>query len=106
MLCADDLRIDNTKWMVSFQSRVSIIDPNWLKPYSDKEFEKLPEKGIKKIAVVCPSFIADCLETLEEINIRGKESFIKSGGTNFQFIPCLNDSSKFIDTLEKLVLDL
>tara|TARA_Y100000590_G_scaffold433538_1_gene550723 strand:+ start:2447 stop:3457 length:1011 start_codon:yes stop_codon:yes gene_type:complete len=102
-LCAERLQLDRARWMVSFQSRVSIIDPNWLKPYSDKEFFKLPKKGVKKVAVVCPSFVADCLETLEEINIRGRKTFLDAGGIDFQFIPCLNDSPEFILALESVI---
>ena len=105
-LCAKNLNIDITKWLVSFQSRVSIIDQNWLKPYTDKKFINFPKQKIKKIAVICPSFAADCLETLEEINIRGRKDFLEAGGKKFNFIPCLNDSSKFILLLENLVLDI
>ena len=102
-MCAQFLNLADEKWMVSFQSRVSIIDPNWLKPYTDIELTTLPKKNIKNIAIVCPSFVADCLETLEEINIRGKESFLDSGGNSFQYIPCLNDNDIFISTLKQLV---
>ena len=102
-MCAQFLNLADEKWMVSFQSRVSIIDPNWLKPYTDFELIKLPKKNIKNIAIVCPSFVADCLETLEEINIRGKESFLNSGGNNFQYIPCLNDNDIFISALKQLI---
>ena len=102
-LTADKLNLNDEQWMVSFQSRVSIIGPSWLKPYTDVEVENLAEKGVQKIGVVCPSFVADCLETLEEIEMEAKESFIESGGKEFVYIPCLNDSSDFIDTLEFLV---
>ena len=104
-LCAKYLNLENSKWIVSFQSRVSIIDPNWLKPYTDKQFINFPKQKIKKIAVVCPSFVADCLETLEEIDIRGRSEFLKYGGEKFIFIPCLNNSNKFISLLENLILD-
>ena len=66
-LCAKNLNLSDEKWMITFQSRVTIIDPNWLRPYTDIELTKLPENGIKNIAIVCPSFTADCLETLDEI---------------------------------------
>jgi len=102
-LTANKLNLNDEQWMVSFQSRVSIIGPSWLKPYTDVEVENLAEKGVEKIGVVCPSFVADCLETLEEIEMEAKESFIESGGKEFVYIPCLNDSSDFIDTLESLV---
>ena len=102
-LTADKLNLNDDEWMVSFQSRVSIIGPSWLKPYTDVEVDKLVEKGIQKIGVVCPSFVADCLETLEEIEMEAKESFIESGGKKFVYISCLNDNPDFIDTLESLV---
>ena len=72
-------------------------------PYTDKTLEILPGKGIKKLLVICPGFASDCVETLEEINIQGKESFLKNGGENFDLIPCLNDNSDHILLFEKLV---
>ena len=102
-LCAKNLNLSDEKWMITFQSRVTIIDPNWLRPYTDIELTKLPENGIKNIAIVCPSFTADCLETLEEINIRGRKSFLESGGVNFEYIPCLNDNEIFISALINLI---
>ena len=65
--------------------------------------EALPEKGIKNLLVICPGFASDCVETLEEINIQGRESFIGKGGENFDLIPCLNDGSDHIKLLEKLI---
>ena len=65
--------------------------------------ESLPKNGIKKIAVVCPSFVADNLETLEEINIEARETFIESGGEKFVFIPCLNNDDNWIDFLVKYI---
>lgn len=85
--------------MQSFQSRLG-SDP-WLQPYTDATLEKFPEKGVKKIAVVAPAFVSDCLETLEEISMEGKEIFEEAGGTSFQYIPCLNDSDEFVDLLLK-----
>jgi len=104
-LCSRQLKLEKDQWMISFQSRVTIIDPNWLKPYTDIELVKLPKNGIKKIAVVCPSFVADCLETLEEIKIRGKETFQEAGGKEFTYIPCLNNNEHFISLLENLILN-
>ena len=72
-------------------------------PYTDKTLENLPEKGIKNLLVICPGFASDCVETLEEINIQGRESFIDKGGKNFDLIPCLNDDSDHIKLFEKLV---
>ena len=85
----------------TFQSRFGPSE--WLKPYTDKALEKLPGEGIKNILVICPGFASDCVETLEEINIQGKESFIKNGGKNFDLIPCLNDSQDHIQLFETLV---
>ncbi len=86
----------------TFQSR---FGPQvWLKPYTDKTIETLPQRGIKNLLVICPGFASDCVETLEEINIQARESFIEKGGVNFDLIPCLNDSSDHINLLKKLVI--
>ncbi len=85
----------------TFQSRFG--PQQWLKPYTDKTFEELPKEGKKKILVICPGFSSDCVETLEEILIQGKESFMKSGGENFDLIPCLNDNDDHINLLNRLV---
>lgn len=81
------------KHSISFQSRLG-RDP-WLKPYTDFVLEELPAKGVKNLLVMCPAFITDCLETLEEISMEGKEDFLKAGGEQFLQIPCLNDSPAF-----------
>ena len=85
----------------TFQSRFG--PQEWLTPYTDKTLESLPKKGIKNLLVICPGFASDCVETLEEINIQGKESFLGNGGENFDFVPCLNDNSDHIELFEKLV---
>ena len=85
----------------TFQSRFG--PQEWLQPYTDKTFEQLPSEGVKNILVICPGFASDCVETLEEILIQGKESFLKSGGKNFDLIPCLNDNNDHIDLFEKLI---
>ncbi len=87
----------------SFQSRL-LKDP-WLKPYTDFELESLPENGIKNLAVITPAFVTDCLETLEEIAMEGKSKFLKNGGKNFKYIPCLNDNDNWVDTMYKWVKD-
>ena len=92
----NDIMIETT-----FQSRFG--PQEWLTPYTDKTLELLSSKGKKKILVICPGFSSDCVETLEEINIQGKESFMKHGGENFDLIPCLNDNRDHIDLLESLV---
>ena len=88
--------------MTTFQSRFG--PQEWLQPYTDKTLESLPGQGKKNILVICPGFAADCVETLEEISIQGKESFINSGGENFEMIPCLNDSEDHIALLKHLIM--
>ncbi len=86
---------------VSFQSRLG-RDP-WLKPYTESELQRLPRTGAKRLLVMCPAFIADCLETLEEIAIRGRSLFLEAGGTDFTMIPCLNRQPPWLDALTKIV---
>ena len=85
----------------TFQSRFG--PQEWLKPYTDKAFEILPSEGKNNILVICPGFSSDCVETLEEIAIQGKNTFLNSGGKNFEIIPCLNDNSDHINLLKTLV---
>ncbi len=85
----------------TFQSRFG--PQEWLTPYTDKTLESLPRKGIKNLLVICPGFASDCVETLEEIDIQGREGFMENGGKNFDLIPCLNDNSDHINLFEKLV---
>lgn len=87
--------------LTTFQSRVG-RDP-WLQPYTDNTLEKLASEGIKNIAVICPGFSADCLETLEEIEILNRELFIKAGGEQYRYIPALNDNPEHIDALYKII---
>ena len=89
--------------ITTFQSRFG--PEAWLKPYTDKTLERLPSEGKKNVLVICPGFSSDCVETLEEISIQGKESFLKSGGKNFDVVPCLNDGNDHINLLEKLTRD-
>jgi ferrochelatase len=88
------------KLMVTFQSRFGPTE--WLQPYTDKTLEALPGKGIKKVAILAPAFSADCIETLEEIAIGGKETFLEAGGEKYAYIPCLNDSVSGIDMIEDM----
>ena len=99
-LTAKKLGLKDDQWEVAYQSR---IGPGWLTPFTDKRLAKLPEEGKNNIAILCPSFISDCLETLEEIDIRGRETFFNAGGKNMTYIPCLNDSEDTINLLENLV---
>ncbi|MFY0254005.1 ferrochelatase [Chitinophaga sp. 30R24] len=87
-LVAEKLGLPREKWGVSFQSRLGREE--WMKPYTANVLETLPSTGKKKLLVVCPAFVADCLETLEEIGMEGKHSFLNSGGESFTMIPCLN----------------
>ena len=87
-LIGTELKLNNHQYQVSFQSRLGKLP--WIKPYTDQILEELIKKNIRKLAVVCPSFVCDCLETLEEINIRAQEQWFQLGGESFIFIPSLN----------------
>lgn len=88
------------KYSVSFQSRLG-RDP-WLQPYTDHEFVRLGQAGVRKLLVICPAFVSDCLETLEEIAVRGRETFLGAGGSEFAQIPCLNEHPRWIEALERI----
>lgn len=92
---------DADKLMVTFQSRFGPTE--WLQPYTDKTLEALPGKGIKKVAILAPAFHADCIETLEEIAMGGKDTFLEAGGEKFAYIPCLNASPGSMDQIEAMV---
>jgi protoporphyrin/coproporphyrin ferrochelatase len=98
---ASSAAIPNTKWSVAFQSRLG-RDP-WLTPYTDKRIVELAESGIKRLLVICPAFVSDCLETIEEIGMRGRESFLASGGQQFDLIPCLNTNPAWTQTLAEMI---
>ncbi len=100
MLTAEKLGLSEDQWEIAYQSR---IGPGWLTPFTDKRLAELPKEGKDNIAILCPSFISDCLETLEEIDIRGRETFFTAGGRNMTYIPCLNDSEETINLLENLI---
>ena len=91
-----DIPIETT-----FQSRFG--PEKWLQPYTDKTLEKLPSEGKKNILMLCPGFSSDCVETLEEIGIQGKETFLNNGGINFDVISCLNDNEDHIQMMENIV---
>ena len=94
-------KFDKVEIKTTFQSRFG--PQEWLTPYTDKTLESLPSKGVKNLLVICPGFASDCVETLEEINIQGRESFIEKGGINFDLIPCLNDNPEHIKLFKKLI---
>ncbi len=87
--------------ITAFQSRFGRA--KWLEPATDKVLEELPGKGVTRVALVAPGFSADCLETLEELAIRGRQSFLDAGGTHFAYLPCLNDSGPGIEMLRSLI---
>jgi ferrochelatase len=89
------------KYSVAFQSRLG-RDP-WLKPYTDYELVRFAAEGKKRLLVICPAFVSDCLETLEEIGIRGRETFMNAGGSEFDQIPCLNEHPQWLEALEGMV---
>jgi ferrochelatase len=93
--------VPREKYSVSFQSRLG-KDP-WLKPYTDFEFERLAKEGVKKLLVICPAFVSDCLETIEEIGIRGRDTFLEAGGKEIERIPCMNEHPLWVEALEKMV---
>lgn len=99
-LIAANLNLPPLKYRVSFQSRLGRTP--WIKPYTDKLLHELIRKGIKHLAMVSPSFVCDCLETLEEINIRTRKAWELLGGASFTFIPCLNNSPHLVNALAKL----
>tara|TARA_Y100001970_G_scaffold86428_1_gene108994 strand:+ start:3298 stop:4311 length:1014 start_codon:yes stop_codon:yes gene_type:complete len=93
------LKIDRDKYSNAFQSRL----PNeaWLKPYTDDELVRLAKEGKKNLVIVTPAFVTDCLETLEEIAMEGKEEFLEAGGENYHYVPCLNDDDDWAKLLAK-----
>lgn len=99
-LVTEALGIDKSKYSISFQSR---LGKGWLEPFTDIRLEEMPKECIKKLLILCPAFVSDCLETLEEIAMRGKETFINAGGESYQVIPCMNVEPKWVEALEGLV---
>lgn len=97
------LGLPDNKVSSSFQSRLA-GDP-WLKPYTDFEFERLAQEGKKRLAVITPAFVADCLETLEEIAMEGKEQFLEAGGEAYIHIPCLNDDDAWVSVMAEWIND-
>jgi ferrochelatase len=96
-LIAAELGLQAGQWTVSFQSRLGRTE--WIKPYTDDTIKALSAQGIKNRAVLCPSFVSDCLETLEEIGVQGAESFRHGGGSGFYVIPCLNEQADYLARL-------
>jgi len=100
-LLAQRLGLPQDRCLVTFQSRFGRAE--WLQPYTDRTLEKLGREATGRVDVVCPGFVSDCLETLEEISIEGRRTFIEAGGKEFRYIPCLNDHPAFVGALASLV---
>lgn len=97
---AQSARLAPEQWSVSFQSRLGRA--KWIEPYTEAQLEALAAKGVKRLLVMCPAFVADCIETLEEIGDRGREQFIAAGGEDLQLIPCLNTHDSWVKALVTL----
>ena len=93
--------LEESNYSVAFQSRLG--REVWMRPYTDVELARLAKSGVKRLAVICPAFVADCLETIEEIGMRGRETFLDNGGEEFTLIPCLNEHPLWVKTLEGMI---
>ena len=100
-LLAKNLALKEGEWRLVFQSRFGYA--KWLEPYADVTLGQLPREGVERVDVVCPGFVADCLETLEELGLRGRDTFMAAGGREFHLIPCLNESPEWIQALVTIV---
>jgi ferrochelatase len=94
---ATALALDPARWSISFQSRLGRTP--WIKPYTDHVLDELAAAGVKKLAVLCPAFVADCLETLEEIGLRARDQFRAAGGTELVLVPSLNASPAWVEAV-------
>ncbi len=102
-LLAEALGLDAKQYRLTFQSRFGRAE--WLQPYTDKTLEALGREGVKRVDVVAPGFTADCLETLEELAMEGRETFLAAGGREFHYIPALNEHPRWIDALGEIALE-
>ena len=100
-LLAKDLNLNPDQYGVSFQSRLGKIP--WIKPYTDDRLTELRRQGIERIAIACPAFVADCLETIEEIGMEAKKQWFELGGKEFTLIPCLNDHPIWVQSFNKIM---
>lgn len=101
-LVTEKLGLKEDEWQLTFQSRFGPRE--WLKPYTDITLQEWGAEGIKSVQVICPGFSADCLETLEEIQIQNRDFFLEAGGESFSYIPCLNDNNEHLDMLSNLIM--
>jgi len=99
-LFAQRMGLKPEQWSVSFQSRLGRA--KWIEPYTEARLDELAAQGVKKLLVMCPAFVADCIETLEEIGDRGREQFVEAGGESLQLVPCLNDHPSWVAALKTL----
>lgn len=97
---AEAMGLQLEQWSVSFQSRLGRA--KWIEPYTEARLEELAQQGVKNLLVMCPAFVADCIETLEEIGDRGLEQFQEAGGETLQLVPCLNDHPSWTEALKVL----
>jgi ferrochelatase len=102
LLLAKKLGLKDEEWRVTFQSRFGAAE--WLQPYTQPTLEALARKGVTQVDVVCPGFVSDCLETLEELGITARDAFLAAGGRELRLIPCLNETPEWIAALEKIAL--
>ena len=100
-LLAEKLQLADDQWQLTFQSRLG--PKEWLRPYTDQTLEALAKEGVKNVQVICPGFSADCLETLEEIAMENRDTFVNAGGEQYEYIPCLNSRENHIDMMAGLV---
>jgi len=100
-LLAERLGLARDAWIVTFQSRFG--KAQWLQPYTEPTLIELARSGVRSVDVLCPGFVSDCLETLEEISIEAREAFLGAGGEQFRYVPCLNETDPFIECLVGLV---
>lgn len=101
---AESLELDVGRWSVSFQSRLGRTP--WIRPYTDEVVPALAGEGVRKLAVFCPAFVADCLETLEEIGMRAREDFTAAGGESLELVPSLNVHPTWVDAVETLIREV
>jgi ferrochelatase len=102
-LLAEALGLPQGSWLVTFQSRFGKAE--WLKPYTQDTLESLAREGVARVDVICPGFVSDCLETLEEIAVENRDAFLAAGGKAFSYIPCLNERDDFMAALADLVME-
>jgi ferrochelatase len=100
-LLREELGYSRERFRMTFQSRFG--PDEWLKPYTDETVKSLASSGVKSMAIVAPGFSADCLETLEELDVENREIFLHNGGQQFAYLPCLNDSPEGVDAIEAVV---